>query len=61
MNTANEQEPIESQTGPDDIIDTETDNADAKKDVVQEKLEGAEPSKDETEVNPEDVQVSRSE
>jgi hypothetical protein len=61
MNTANEQEPIESQTGPDDIIDTQSDNANAEKDTVQEELEGAEPSDDETEVNPEDVKISRSE
>ncbi|WP_454802831.1 hypothetical protein [Mucilaginibacter phyllosphaerae] len=61
MTTANAQEPIESQTGPDDIIDTEIHNADAKKDALEEKLEGAEPSKAEDEVNPEDAQVSRSE
>jgi hypothetical protein len=61
MNTANEQEPIESQTGPDNIIDTQSDNANAEKDTVQEELEGAEPSDDETEVNPEDAKISRSE
>jgi hypothetical protein len=60
MNIANEQEPIESQTGPDDIIDTQSDNANAEKDTVQEELEGAEPSDDETEVNPEDPKISRS-
>lgn len=61
MNTANEQAPIESQTGPDDIIDTEIDSTDANKDYVQEKLEGGEPSEDETKVSPEDEKISRSE
>ncbi|MES2266667.1 MAG: hypothetical protein V4520_07895 [Bacteroidota bacterium] len=61
MNTANEQDPIESQTGPDDIIDTQTDRVDAEKDKVQEKLEGSAPSKEETEVNPEDAKIRRSE
>jgi hypothetical protein len=59
MNEENEQKPIEAQTGPDDIIDT--DSADARKDAVQEKLEGAEPAKDETDVNPEGAKLSRSE
>jgi len=61
MTTANAQEPLESQTGPDDIIDTEIHNADAKKDALEEKLEGVKPSKVEDGVNPEHVQVSRSE
>ena len=61
MNIANPKVPIESQTGPDDIIDTEIDGADAKKDNVQEKLEGAEPSEDQTMVDPEDAKISRSE
>jgi len=61
MNTANTTVPIESQTGPDDIIDTEIDSADAKKDNVQEELEGAEPAEDETGVTPEDAKISRSE
>ncbi len=34
MNIINEQGPIETQTGPDDIIDADTDNANAKKDGV---------------------------
>ena len=61
MNTANEQTPIASQTGPDDINGTEIANLDAQKNDMQEKLEGAEPSKDETEVNPDDAKISRSE
>lgn len=61
MTTANAQKPLESQTGPDDIIDTEIHNTDAKIDALEEKLEGVEPSKIEDEVNSEDVQVSRSE
>jgi hypothetical protein len=32
------QEPIEAQTGPDDIIDTEVDDADAEKDETQKDL-----------------------
>jgi len=61
MNEENEQTPIESQTGPDDITDTQIDSTDSRKYNVQEELEGAEPSKDETEVSPEDAKISRSE
>lgn len=32
------QAPIEAQTGPDDIIDTEVDDADAEKDETQKEL-----------------------
>lgn len=32
------QQPIEAQTGPDDIIDTEVDDADAEKDETQKEL-----------------------
>ena len=56
-----ENEPIESQTGPDDIIDTQADGIDAEKDTTQKKLEDPEPSQDETEVDPEDANISRSE
>jgi hypothetical protein len=69
MNIENPQQPqapIEAQTGPDDIIDTAIDDNNAEKDKTQEKLsvddiEGAEPSKEETEVNPADADLKRSE
>lgn len=58
--------PIETQTGPDDIIDTSIDDSEAEKDKTQEKLtadniEGDEPLKEETEVNPGDADLNRSE
>lgn len=34
-----QQEPIEAQTGPDDIIDTEVDDTDAEKDATQKALD----------------------
>ncbi|RFZ90067.1 hypothetical protein D0C36_22765 [Mucilaginibacter conchicola] len=61
MNTNNHHEPIEKLTGPDDIIDTNVDDGDSTKDAVQENLEGEEPSKEETETDPKDADVSRSE
>lgn len=69
MNKENQQyamAPIETQTGPDDIIDTSIDDSEAEKDKTQEKLtadniEGDEPLKEETEVNPGDADLNRSE
>ena len=71
MNNENQQYamaqgPIETQTGPDDIIDTAIDDSDAEKDKTQEKLtaddvEGDEPSKEETDVNAGDADLNRSE
>lgn len=61
MNTRNQHEPIERLTGPDDIIDTRADDQQAKKDAVQEKLEGSEPIKEEIETDPKDADISRSE
>jgi hypothetical protein len=69
MNNKNQQyamAPIETQTGPDDIIDTAVDDNEAEKDKTQEKLtaddvEGDEPSEEETEVNADDADLNRSE
>jgi hypothetical protein len=69
MNNKNKQyamAPIETQTGPDDIIDTAVDDNEAEKDKTQEKLtaddvEGEEPSEEETEVNADDADLNRSE
>ena len=61
MNTINQQSSVESQPGQDGIIDTKIDDTDTQKDNAQEELEGAEPSADETAVNPEDAKISRSE
>ncbi|OOQ61524.1 hypothetical protein [Mucilaginibacter pedocola] len=59
MNEENEK--IEALTGPDDIIDTKADDANAEKHKTQEELEGTEPSKDETQINKADTEIKRSE
>lgn len=61
MKTNNHHEPIEELTGPDDIIDTKVDDNNTDKDHVQESLEGKEQSIEETEVDPKDADITRSE
>lgn len=54
-------EPIEETTGNDDVIDMSSNAEDIKKDLIQETLEGDEPSKEETETDQKDANISRSE
>ncbi|MBL4678962.1 MAG: hypothetical protein JKY70_22640 [Mucilaginibacter sp.] len=61
MQTEKDNAPIENLMGPADLAHTDADGANAGKDAVQENLEGAEPSKEETEVDPKDADLSRSE